>query len=304
MNNEWYLGLDNFRKCTFIPGEERNRFITELGETDFEPNRDLEIITLDHLLSIKSNKLEVLFSGGADSEYLLRLCKKYKLNAEAVIMKIYVNDFLYNTHDMYYAEKFVRENDIKHRFVRLDAWEFFLSLQYLDWLVPFNIDEPHVASHFWLIEQCHDYPIFGGDWPWVHVHKENKVLSPLKHEYYFYEEFMKSRNIEGMGNFLGHSFEATYRMCQLQMDAYNTLVARKDRNVVPSKMKQLMLNLPEPRIRTHGWNTLTSIPNSFDLGVCQKLLRKQVKPTDATIKWGEKLGTLLNSNVYENDSFV
>ena len=150
---EWYTGINDFRKCTFTPGVEQNEFVTEILENDFEPNRDLELIVLDHLLSIKSKKKEILFSGGSDSEFVLRVCMKYKIDFEVVIMKIYTSGFLFNTHDLYYAEKFVRENDIKHRFVKLDAIDFYRSGKYLEYLLPFDIDEPHVASHFWLIEQ-------------------------------------------------------------------------------------------------------------------------------------------------------
>jgi hypothetical protein len=90
----------------------------------------------------------------------------------------------------------------------LDTEELFDSGKYLEYLLPYNITEPHVASHFWLIEQCQSYPILGGDWPWFQKHK--KVLSPFRLAYSMYEKYMHSKGIDGIGNMIGHSFESSY----------------------------------------------------------------------------------------------
>jgi hypothetical protein len=302
-NKEWYLGLDNFRKCTFIPGESQNEFITEILEHDFEPNRDLEVIILDHFASIQSKKKEILFSGGVDSEYILRICKKHNIDVEVVIMRINVQGFMYNTHDLYYAQKFVVDNDIKHRFVDLDANEFFRSGRYLDYLIPYNIEEPHVAAHFWLIEQCHYFPIFGGDWPWVHTHKDKMTISPSRLSYNCYEQFMKSRNIEGIGNFLGYSFESTYKLIQLHIETSQKILNEKTYELIPPRIKQFMFDMKYPRIRSHGFTGWPGINNAFPVGKFKDILAQYVKPSTQKIVWGDKLKELLKADVNEHDTF-
>lgn len=302
-NTEWSLGLNNFRKCTFIKETDNNQFITELIENDFEPNRDLEIIILDHFKTIQSKKKEILFSGGVDSEYILRLCKKYNIDVEAVIMRINMQGFMYNTHDLYYAQKFVVENDVRHRFVDLDAREFFRSGRYLEYIIPFDIEEPHVAAHFWLIEQCSEFPIFGGDWPWVHTNKENMVISPGRLSYNLYEKFMESKSIYGIGNFIGYSFESTYRLMQLQIEVSKKITNETHYDLVPPRIKQFMFDMKYPRIRSHGFTGWEGINNAFPISKFKEQLSQYVNPSIPKIKWGPKVSNLLNTNIQENDRF-
>lgn len=297
----WYMGKDNFQKCTFVPGNDNNQFTVELLENDFESDRDLEIILKDNLQSLNTNNVEILFSGGVDSELLLLICKKYKINCTAVTMQIYLDDLLYNTHDLYYTEKFLRSNDINHRFVKIDALEFFNSGRYLNYIVPYNIDEPHVATHLWLIDQCYDFPVFGGDWPWVHNAKKNKVISPYRLSYHNYENYMRDKGINGIGNMLGYSFESLHKLMQLHMIA-DDILAPRNKNHISASVKQHMFNLSEPRIRSYGWDRAIAKLN-FDINSYKKEVYKYIKPTIPKIIWGQKICNLLNTPLTENETF-
>lgn len=297
----WFLGKDNFQKCSFVPGEEANRFTVELLESDFEPDRDLEIILKDNLQSLPTTNIEILYSGGVDSEMLLLICKKYNIKCTAVTMKIFLDDLLYNTHDLYYAEKFLRENNIEHRYVNIDALDFFKSGKYLDYVLPYNIDEPHVSTHLWLIDQCHDFPVFGGDWPWVHMYKENKVISPYRLSFHMYETYMKDRDINGVGNMLGYNFESLYKLMQLHMQA-DMYYAPKKKNNISAYIKQHMFKLEEPRIRSYGWDRGIAKLN-FDVDNYKSEILRHIKPTIPKIIWGNKVKQLLNTTLSENETF-
>jgi hypothetical protein len=302
-NKEWYIGRNNFKKCTYETGTDSDNFTLEIIDQEFE-DKDLELILLDNLLSLSTKKVEVLFSGGADSELLLRICKKHNIDCTATIMKVYANGFLHNTHDLYYAEKFVRENDIKHRFLTLDAVDFYTSGKYLDYLLPLNIEKPNVASHFWLIEQCYDFPIMGGDWPWVHTGIDNKKLSPQRYAYHAYELFLRSRNIDGMSNFLGYSYASTFKLIDLHITAVENLKKTYNESLIHSPLiKKYMFNLEEPRIKTDGWTWGYSTHNTFTLSKYETQLQSLCRPVKNVIKWNEKVKQLLNTNINVGDSF-
>lgn len=285
---EWGTGLDNFRKCKHDP--EAKLFEVELLEGEFEPNRDLDIILKDNLQRLNAGTIEILYSGGMDSEFIINVCRKYGIQHEVITMMIYADDLLINTHDVYYADKYLRQNNIPHRYVKFDALEFFESGEYLSDLVPLQITEPNVASHFWLINQCNNFPVLGGDWNWFQ--SRTNVLSPSRISYNSYERYLDSKNMQGVGNMLSHSFEAAYRLIQLHVEHDKLDIHR---------LKGKMYNIPEIRVRSYGWEGCPK--NVFNMPKYRVELLKRVGLVQHKIKWGSKVANLINSTTNENTKF-
>ena len=295
---EWNVGLNGFKKCTLILGELKNTFTTELLDVPFEYGRNITDIFNDHLSNRQTKYVEVLYSGGLDSELVLLSCIKNKIPVIAITLVIKIDGMIINTHDLYYAEKFCRENDIIHKLVVLDADKFFQNGEHLAYLSPYYIIEPHVATHLWLIEQCSYFPIMGGDWPWVHTHIENKVLSPSRLEFSSYDRFIKDKGIHGIGNMIGYSLESIYKLIQIHLDNY---ISGDYTSNFKSRMYRTMYPELEPRIRSYGWEHHKT--NSFTLLNYKIELIKQLKLTTPNIKWNSTIKILLNTPANENDKF-
>jgi hypothetical protein len=295
---EWNIGLNNYRKCTLELGENNHKFTTELLDVSFEPNRDITEIFHDHLSVRQSKYVEVLYSGGLDSELTLMSCVVNKIPVIALTLVIKINDMIINTHDLYYAEKFCRENNITHKLIELDADKFFQNGEHLSYLVPYYITEPHVATHLWLIEQCSHFPIIGGDWPWVHTHIENKVVSPTRLEFSSYERFMRDKGIFGIGNMIGNSLESTVKIMQIHLD--NHLPDESVSNF-KSRMYQTMYPELETRLKSHGWEYHKT--KNFNILLYKVDLLKKLKTTIPHIKWNNTIKKLLNTQVNTNDKF-
>ena len=284
---QWSTGLNGYKKHTL----DNNHFTTELTECQFEPGRNLDDIFVDHLVDRPSSPVELLYSGGVDSELILISLIKNNIPFEIMTMVIQFKGIALNITDLYYSEKFCRENNIKQNLFYLDAEWLYESGKYLEYLLPYDIIEPHVASHFWLIEQCNSYPIFGGDWPWYQKHKN--VLSPFRLAYSSYERFMHDKGINGIGNMISHSFESSYKFIELQKQ-YNE-------DIVPL-LKQKMYSLDSPRIRSYGWE---NCPISlFNINKYKFELIKQLGSIKSTIKWGDKIKSLIDSTEKSNSLFV
>jgi len=283
---QWSTGLNGYKKHTL----DSNHFTTELTECQFEPGRSLDDILYDHLIDRPSSPIELLYSGGSDSELVLMSLMKNKIPVEVMTMVIQFKDITLNITDLYYSEKFCRENNIKQNLFYLDADELFNSGKYLEYLLPYSITEPHVASHFWLIEQCQSYPILGGDWPWLQKHKN--VLSPIKLAYSMYEKFMQDKGINGIGNMIGHSFESSYRFIELHKQI--------DENIVPL-LKQHMYSMAKPRIRSYGWEQSQQLFNITKYKI--ELLTKLGAPK-STVIWGEQISNLIDSTTNSNSLFL
>jgi len=295
---EWTVGLNGFKKCTLEFGENFHEFTTELLDIPFENNRNITEIFNDHLSIRQTKYVEVLYSGGLDSELVLLSCIKNSIPVIAITLVIKIEGLIINTHDLYYAEKFCREHSITHKLIELDADKFFQNGNHLSYLSPYYIIEPHVATHLWLIEQCNYFPIIGGDWPWVQVPKENKVLSPSRLEFSSYERFMKDKGINGIGNMIGYSLESTCKLIQIHLSNY---VDGESVSNFKSRMYQTMYPELKPRLRSYGWETHKT--KSFNLINYKIDLIKQLKLTKSHIKWNNTIKTLLNTTVTENDKF-
>lgn len=292
---KWTTGINDFKIHTLADSS----FTTILTETDFEHNRKVNDIFYDHLSNRSGQKVEVLYSGGMDSELVLASCIHNKIPVEAMTMVIKVRGAILNVVDLYYSEKFCRENNIKQNFFYLDAVDFYESGKYIEYLEPYKITEPHVASHFWLLEQCNHYPIIGGDWPWVQAHKQNKVLSPFKLAFSGYELFMQSKGITGIGNMISHSFESCYHFMKEHIIQYE--YGNDTFHTVPF-MKYKMYGLAEPRIKSYGWEDCPK--NIFNILVYKIELLKKFGSPKSKIVWGEQIKQLLNTDVIENSLFT
>ena len=295
---EWNVGLHGFKKCTLELGENTHNFTTELLDVPFEHNRSITDIFNDHLSNRQTKYVEVLYSGGLDSELVLLSCLKNNIPVIAITLVIKIDGLVINTHDLYYAEKFCREYNITHKLIELNADKFFDNGEYINYLHPYYITEPHVATHLWLIEQCNYFPIIGGDWPWVHNHVGNKVLSPFRLEFSSYERFMKDKGIHGIGNMVGYSLESSIKLIQTHL---NTYMPGEEVSNLKSRMYKTMYPELIERLRSYGWENHRS--NKFNMLTYKIELIKQLKHTKANIKWNQTISTLLKTTINENDKF-
>jgi len=295
---EWNVGLNGFKKCTLELGEHSHKFTTELLDVPFEYGRNITDIFNDHLSNRQTKYVEVLYSGGLDSELVLLSCIKNKIPVIAITLVIKIDGLIINIHDLYYAEKFCRENDIIHKLIELDADKFFENGEHLKYLTPYYIIEPHVATHLWLIEQCNYFPIIGGDWPWPHNLIENKILSPFRLEFASYERFMQDKGINGIGNMISFSLESSVKLIQIHLDNH---IGSESISTFKSRMYQTMYPELEPRLKSHGWENHKT--NKFNLVLYKIELIKQLKTIKHLIKWNNTIKTLLNTQADKNDKF-
>jgi hypothetical protein len=295
---EWDIGLNGYKKCTLELGSNTHKFTTELLNVPFNINRSISDIFNDHL-SIRQHKLvEVLYSGGLDSELILLHCLRNNIPVIAITMVIRVNGLIINTHDLYYSEKFCRAHNITHTLIDFNADKFFENGDYCKYLKPYYIIEPHIATHFWLLEQCQSFPILGGDWPWVHMDKTDKILSPARLEFSSYERFMADNSITGIGNMIGFSLDSTLKLIQLHMENHvNGLPVSVIKGLMYKKIEPSI----EPRLRSYGWENHRT--NSFNMVKYKIDLIKSLQPSTCTIKWNTAITDMLQTSINYNDKF-
>lgn len=291
MIKEWYQG---FHKCTI--NTEAREFSCELNDEPIDESKSFLDIVYD-ILKDKPKPVEILYSGGKDSELILYACLVLKIPHIVITMDIQTEGKSINTHDLYYAQKFCNQNKIQQRIITLDINDLYKNNRYLDQLKKFNITLPHVASHFYAIEHCTNFPIIGGYWPWVQKREVDSMLSPVRLDFSCYEEFYKSKGLSGIGNFLSHNLEITHYLCKKHIELYEN---HDDESTLKYKIYKEIMPKIEPRFKSMGWEM--KIPdfkiNDYELKL--KYFQTTLKPI---IKWGSKLQELLATTKTSNNKF-
>lgn len=313
-----YSGKQDYLKHTFTTGV-INKFNTEILDVPVHPYTDIFSIFIDipvhpytnifsifneHLLERPGGTVEVLYSGGLDSEAVLIACDKLHIHSVPVTMRLLINNCPINTHDLYYSEKFCREHKFKQRIIDLNVDKFFENGDHIKYLSPYSIIEPHVATHLWLLEQCSEFPVIGGDycWPWT----TQPVISPYRNSYCYYDKFMQDNGITGIGNMLSHSLESNLFFMQAHLSLTRERPElRTDHKNIPI-FKQALLNKIgfgelTIRFRSYGWeNVSTSL---FNKGLYKFQLIKQYGMTTDSISWNDSVTEIIGVGPRSNDKF-
>lgn len=249
------------------------------------------------------SKIELLYSGGLDSEFVLVSLKNFGYPVVAVTMKLMCRGYPINTHDLYYSEKFCRQNNIEQKFIELDIEKFFESGRYQDYLLDYYIQQPHVATHFWMFEQCDNFPILAGEysWPWV----DQPILSPHRLEYSCYDRFLADNSINGIGNLLNYSYNINRSLISAHIELYkqNVILDSRTLPIFKKNLYQKLSNYTfEVRMRHSGWENLPkSVFNKSQYRL--ELIRQHNKISKSAISWNLGIAKLLNGNIYSNDRY-
>lgn len=300
----WSSGKHGYRSHSLLPVG--GTYNTLLQDVELSDTTDINQLFNEVLAVRQTNTVEVLYSGGMDSEFVLRSCVVNKIPVRAITMRLLVSGYPINTHDLYYSEKFCRENSIEQKLIDLHVDKFFEGGDHLKYLRPYAITEPHVATHLWLFEQCSGYPVLGGEysWPW----STDAIVSPHRHEYSCYDKFLNDNNIPGIGSMLSHSLDINFSFIRNHlalMQRFPTGHYRGSSKEIPMFKRDLFcqmgLGVFELRMKHYGWEGLpSSIFNKFKY----KLeLLKEFGIIKSSITWQSKIAAALGGPVGSNDKY-
>ena len=120
-----------------------------------------------------SAKLNLMLSGGIDSECMARAFLAAKIPFEATFMRFKNN---LNFFDIQTNVQFCEQNNIKYSFVDLDIIHFLESGLYLEIASKYECQSPQLAAHLWLLDQVDGVPVLGG----------NPIAPIWKYDHWFY----------------------------------------------------------------------------------------------------------------------
>lgn len=306
----WYSGHNNYKKHTVDrslgysdEGYELIKFSIELLDVPLRPYTSLHEIINDDLSVRQTKTVEILYSGGLDSECILKSCIHNNIPVRALTGRLRVNGYPINTHDLYYAEKFCRENNVEQVFVDLDVDKFLESGDYLQYMKPYDNWGPHVAIHYWLFEQATGFPVLGGEysWPWP----DKRIISPHRMIHISYDRFLQDRGIHGIGSMLSNSLETNSQLIRSQLALIDNNPGKysADDSLISHLKRDLYTGLGfgdlELRMKSYGWDT--AIPGVLDI-------LKYIPPesefgriVEEQVTWGQTIADALGGTPGSNN---
>ena len=306
----WYSGLNNHKKNTFQEDKKfKNHFYNlEFLDQDIPNNRSLDEIFLDHVNHRQTKYIEVLYSGGLDSELVLNSCLNNKLPVRAITMRLITNGFPINTHDLYYSEKFCRDRNVDQVFIDLNLDKFFENGTYLELLEPYKINMIHVATHFWLFQQCTGFPILGGDYSWPQIDIGKNIISPHRHDFAMYDKFLSDNNIHGIGNMLSYSAESNLYFLAQHIDLFKNdqdkIYGGDDFKITFFKRdlcKKIGHTKVEHRMKSYGWDLV--YPGVINYQEPLTALKRKCGTTKSSVTWNQQLANVINGIPGTNSSY-
>lgn len=310
---EWYSGHNNYKKHTYVIDHEtkKHNYLLEIIDQELpKENRSIFDVFEEYLVQRQTKTVEVLYSGGVDSELILYSCIVKHIPVRALTMRLIINGIVKNTHDLYYSEKFCRNHNIEQTFIDLDIKSFYENGQHIKYVEPYLITRSNVATQLWLLEQATGFPVIGGEylWPWAHLDKMR--LSPIRNMFHAHDRFLKDSGISGIGSILDYGYESAVKLMLAQIEVVKSDKARfLNLNVTAHSLlkhlmyKKLGFETIELRRRSHGWEYIDIDREEFNRKIYDThLIAKYGRITD-TIKWNTQIGEMLNSGPGENSIF-
>jgi len=257
---KWYSGLNNYKIQTTTD----NKFLLEYLEQPFDPNLSIQEIYVNHLNSISRPFVEILFSGGVDSEILLLTLLEMKIPVKVKTIKLYFNDLLINGYDLYFVDNFCRANNIKVDYINLEITKFHGSAKDIDICTKYHIQKPYQSFTFYALQQCEGYVIMGGEHPWVTWSNGKFSLICPSITFSSYELFFKDYGLEGIGNMQTYSLGSLYKFVKSHLQVFFLCEQKYYKNKykyleIGNIKRELLTNLGYkvlPRVKMNGFEPL------------------------------------------------
>lgn len=204
--------------------------------------------------SLRQGKLYILYSGGIDSEYVVALFHRLKINFTPVIVR-FIKDL--NNHDVEYALKFCESKNLQPIIIDIDFAKFVTQGKMFDLSIAMKSSIPHYATTAYAILQLDGTIICADGEPYISYTPESNQWAVTIYQYdYSLVNLFKDHNIFGTPHFnrytpgMMRSFLEDERMLDLANNkVYGKLGSNSSKFLIYNRYSNFNL---EERQKYHG----------------------------------------------------
>lgn len=162
------------------------------------------VFAAEEIYSMKQGNLNILYSGGVDSEYALSIFLKSGIPIHPVIIKLNPN---YNAHDTDYAIKFCEDKNIKFTVIDIDFDNFVTSGLMLNIAKEINCSIYHRSATAYAAQQLDGTVLLGDGEPYIKLKDDGVWNIEIYQHDYAVANYFKKHGIYGTPHFNRYSPE-------------------------------------------------------------------------------------------------
>ena len=212
--------MPDYMKCNWNGNKNRNnhndQYEIKFSQCSRTPMnlREECLIVAQHLYEESKSKINLLLSGGIDSEFMARIFLDAKISFKATIFNFIPDK---SRHDIPLAIEFCEANSINYQVINFDLLGFFQSQEFQTLTEQYQIHKPFAAVDIKRWQMCDDFPIFGngdvilksvGDYNCAsEIYDNMKVVSVEDGAHALPYVWQTDNNIDGCYRFFKHSPE-------------------------------------------------------------------------------------------------
>jgi len=191
------------------------------------------LTTMEYVYSNKTGKIQLLYSGGLDSEFVARVLMHLKMDFEVVIIRLTRpdNDIDFNAHDTKYAFEFCEKYNIKPIVYDIDFIKFVDSGKHREIAESVECCAIALPTTLHVAQQMDGFTLMGNDPPYIRYEKDKDAwyLEELQYIHSlirYYEKY----------NMQGCPFLLSYRPEQMLSFLLDPAIQELGNNLLPGKM--------------------------------------------------------------------
>jgi hypothetical protein len=249
---------------------------------EFDPTRrpvksfyEETVIAAEMVWSTKTGKIQLCYSGGVDSEFVLNVFLSLGMTIEPIVMRTQ-----YNHPETDYAFKFCNEKNLKPKIIDLDFDKFVESGKLLSIATNMQCAAWQIPSNMWLASQLDDTVITGDSNPHLRLFPDNNWYLEEREIFHSQINHWTNNNIKGTPFFLSYtpemflSFLIDPTMRTLTSQGYpGRLGSHSSKVHIYNRQNKFIL---EPRQKLHGHELVkqSKISSHPDFEILKKFKNK------------------------------
>lgn len=256
---KWYSGLNNYK----IQTTNEDQFTVEFLEQELDKSLSIQQVYKNHLQGITRPFVDILYSGGLDSEIVMLSLLEMNIPIRVKTIKLYFNDLLLNGYDLYFIDNFCRSRNINIEFIDLEITKFHGSPFDIDICTKYHMQKPYHSFSFYALQRCEGYVVMGGEYPWISKINNLYTIHCPNIPFSSFELFFKDYGLEGIGNMQTHSLNSLYLFVRSHLEVIDSCYKKyytkfkylEIGNIKHEVFKQLGYKLA-PRFKMNGFEPL------------------------------------------------
>jgi len=245
------------------------------------------LTSMEYVYANKTGKIQLLFSGGLDSEFVARILLQLKMDFEIVIIRLTrPNDVDFNHHESKYAFEFCEQHRIKPIVYDLDFMKLVESGKHREIAESVECCAVAVASTLYVASQLDGFTLMGNDPPYLRYDKTKNAwyLEELQYIHALLRYYKKF-------NLQGCPFLLSYRPEQMLSFLLDPAIQELGNNLLEGKTGS---NSTKSHVFNRG--------SDFNMDVYDFVSKKRVKSTGFELVYNnEELLKHPNLAVFRDD---